>query len=945
MRQSHCCLPHWSWRRQRRRLLLLNSTGLTQNRHRLSSVVYRLSSLRKPYSKKVFSMPGIPSGTITFLFTDIEGSTKRWERNPQEMGVTLARHDELLSKAVEVNGGYVFKTVGDAFCAAFATASQALNSALDAQQSLYREHWADTGDTGDTGETDRIRVRMALHTGVAEERDGDYFGQPVNRVARLLSAGHGGQTLLSLPTYELVRDQLPAGTQLRDMGEHHLKDLIRPERVFQLTIPGLPAEFPPLRTLDNRPNNLPIQATPLVGREKEVAEAEALLQRSDVRLLTLTGPGGTGKTRLGLQVAADMVDRFEDGVFMVALAPISDPDLVVPTVAMALGVQEAGGRPLLDSLKDHLRDKQLLLFLDNFEQIVEASSHVPELLASAPRLKALVTSRVVLRVSGEHDFQVPPLDLPNIKQLPSLERLTQYESVRLFIERAQAAKTDFAINNDNAPFVAEICVRLDGLPLAIELAAVRIRLLPPQAMLARLESRLKLLTGGARDVPARQQTLRNTIAWSYDLLDEGEKALFRRMSVFVGGRTLEAVEAVCSADGDLPIDVLDGISALVDKSLIRQQEGLGGEPRFLMLVTIREYALEQLAESGEAEKLRRDHASFFLTFAEEAETHLTKADQVEWLTRLEEEHDNLRAALSWGLSDLGEVETALHLCNALWRFWWLHGHNIEGRKWVASALEKGQDAGPALRARALYSAGIMALGQGDNEKAKTYYEESLALFKELGNKQGMSWALNDLGILMEAQLDYDGAEVLVRESLDLKRQLGDKRDVGVALANLGDILRYKNDYAQAMVLLEEGVSILREVKDTYGLATTIGALGMTVLYQGDKGRAAVFFKESLALSMELGYMMQVAGCLGGLAAVSRAERQFERAAKIFGAVQSLLDTMNTALHPGDRNDYEQNLAEVRAQLIEEEFKAAWAEGQALSIEQAIEYALEETRDE
>ena len=527
-----------------------------------------------------------PSGTVTFLFTDIEGSTRMWEREARAMRSALARHDEILKEAIETNGGFVFKTIGDAFCAAFSNVSDALEAAISAQRALLAEEW---------DEESLIRVRMTLHAGAAEERGGDYFGPPLNRVARLLSVGHGGQTLLSLSAQELVRDQLPVDVELRDLGEHRLKDLARPERVFELLTPDLPADFPPLRTLESRPNNLPMQPTPLVGREREVEDIRGRLLAAEVRLLTLTGPGGTGKTRLALQAAADLLDEFEDGVFFVALATLTDPTLVASTVAQALDVRESGDQTLIEGVKDYLKDKRLLLVLDNFEQVLEAAPLAGELL-SAPRLKVLATSRIPLGVYGEHEYAVPPLSVPDPKRLPGLETLSQYEAVRLFIERARAAKADFAVTNENAPAVAEICARLDGLPLAIELAAARVKLLPPSAMLGRLGRRLKLLTGGARDLPERQRTLRGAIEWSHTLLDEGEKTLFARLAIFSGGRTLEAVETVCDAEGDLPVDAFEGVSSLLDKSLLRQEEGPEEEPRFVMLETIHEYEREARTE-------------------------------------------------------------------------------------------------------------------------------------------------------------------------------------------------------------------------------------------------------------------------------------------------------------------------------------------------------------
>src|SRR5215216_1569219 len=497
-----------------------------------------------------------------------------WESNVPAMQVALARHDEILRGATEQHGGYVFKTIGDAFCCAFRTAPDALETSLFAQRALLSK-------VGWPEETGPLLVRMALHTGTTEERDGDYFGPPVNRVARLLSAAHGAQVLLSLPTHEMVRDQLPAGTSLTDLGEHRLKDLFRPERVFQLSTPELPSEFPHLRTLEAYRNNLSLQPTPLVGREKEVSEVRDLLRSEETRLLTLTGPGGIGKTRLALQAAADLLDDFSDGAFLVPLATLTEAELFFSAVAETLGVRETGEQSLDESLKDYLHERRLLLVLDNFEQVLGAAPAVTQLLAAAPGLKVLATSRAPLGLYGEHEFPVPPLTLPDLKRPPPLERLTQYEAVGLFVERARAVKPDFSITNESAPAVAEICVRLDGLPLAIELAAARIKMLPPKAMLPRLSSRLKLLTGGARDLPVRQRTLRGAIEWSHTLLGDGEKTLFARMAVFSGGRTLEAVEAVCDAQGDLPVDTFEGVSSLLDKSLLRQEEGPEGEPRFV----------------------------------------------------------------------------------------------------------------------------------------------------------------------------------------------------------------------------------------------------------------------------------------------------------------------------------------------------------------------------
>src|SRR5215211_4624856 len=705
-------------------------------------------------------MPSPPTGTVTFLFTDIEGSTKMWERERTTMSEALALHDRILRDAVEERGGYVFKTVGDAFCCAFPTTPDALEAALEAQRTLLSSEWQETGP---------LRVRMALHMGVAEERDGDYFGPPVNRVARLLSAAHGGQVLLSLPTHEMVRDQLPAGVSLRDLGEHHLKDLFRPERVFQLVSPDLPSEFPPLRTLDAYRNNLPLQPTPLVGREKEVAEVRDLLRQGETRLLTLTGPGGIGKTRLALQAAADLLDDFPDGTFFVPLATLTDAELLLPAVAETLGVRETGDQPLGETLKDYLRERHLLLLLDNFEQVLGAAPAVTELLGAAPGLKVLVTSRTPLRLYGEKEYAVPPLSVPDVKHLPDLKTLSQYEVVRLFIERAKSAKVDFEVTDESAPAVAEICVRLDGLPLAIELAAARIKMLPPRAMLHRLGSRLKLLTGGARDLPERQRTLRATIEWSHALLDQGEQVLFARLAVFSGGRTLEAIEAICDAEGDLPVDAFEDDSSLLDKSLLRQEEGPGGEPRLVMLETAHEFAREKLGQSAEAEEIERVHAEYFLALAEEADPELRGPDQLQWLEKLEAEHDNMRAALTWALEH-EEVEEALRLGGALWWFWWMRSHNSEGRRWLEQVLVMDGRGSLEVRAMALAGVGYLGLEQGDLDRAKEACEEGLGLLAHEGSEAKLI-LLAGLGWVVWEREEYDQAKQLFEECLAPSREM------------------------------------------------------------------------------------------------------------------------------------------------------------------------------
>jgi predicted ATPase/class 3 adenylate cyclase len=880
-------------------------------------------------------MADLPTGTVTFLFTDVEGSTKLWERYPHAMQAAIARHDEILREVMDSSGGYMFKTVGDAVCVAFSSTPHALEAALAAQRALLSEEWAKTGP---------LRVRMALHTGSADERDGDYFGPPVNRVARLLSAGHGGQVLLSTATQELVRDALPEGTKLRDLGERRLKDLFRPERVFQLISPDLPATFPPLKSLDARLNNLPAQPTPLVGRERELREACGLLREEEVRLLTLTGPGGIGKTRLGLQIAAELLDEFGDGVFFVALAPISDPALVASAIASPLGVVETGERPLKEGVETYLLDKELLLLMDNFEQVLDAGPLLGELLSACPKFKVLATSRSVLRVYGEQEYPVPPLELPRPGRLPPIDRLSQYEAVRLFIERAKAARPDFSVTDENAPAVAEICMRLDGLPLAIELAAARIKLLPPRAMLERLGSRLKLVTGGARDLPERQRTLRGTIEWSHTLLEEGEQVLFARLAVFAGGRTLEAIEGICDAKGDLPVDALEGVSSLLDKSLLRQEEELEGEPRFVMLETIHEYARERLEASGEAEEVRRLHAEYFLALAEGAEPELTGPDQLACLERLEAEHDNMRAALQWSLEN--EPETAFRLAGMLARFWEIRSDISEGSRWLEAALRQSgrpdtaTDA--ATRAKLLSEAGTFAFYRADYDHAIGLHGEALELYRELGDDSGVAFALMCLGAQHNQPGDYERAAPFFEEALALSRRIGDRRNMGYTLHNLADVERMRGNYERAKTLGMESMALAREMEDKWQLARIVGWMGLVTVFSGDEHDLAEgSLKEALVLSRELGDWASGAYCLEGFAGLAGAKAQGGRAARLWGAAEALRKTISAPLSIEGRLYFEPSMVAARAELGEAAWEAAFAQGMAMAPEEAAEYALGE----
>jgi predicted ATPase/class 3 adenylate cyclase len=787
----------------------------------------------------------LPSGTVTFLFTDIEGSTTRWEHHPEAMRTALARHDTLLRSAITSYGGYVFKMVGDAVYAAFAVPADAVTAAVAAQHAITAEEW---------GEVGQLRVRMALHTGAAQSRDDDYFGPTLNRVARVLSTGYGGQVLLSSSTFELVRDSLPTGVSLKDLGEHALKDLLRPEHIFQLTIPDLPNDFPALKSLSHHPHNLPLQPTPFLGRQQEVASVCELLSRSDVRLLTLTGPGGMGKTRLGLQVAAELTDQFADGVWFVPLAPLNDAALVVPTIMSTLSISEEGTQPLLVQLQAALKDRNILLLLDNFEQVDAAADAVAELLTSCPRLKVLVTSRVVLHVQAEREFNIPPLSQPDPTHLPDLGTLSQYEAVALFIERAQAVKPDFVVTNANAPAVAGICARLDGLPLAIELAAARSKLLTPQALLTRLSQGLAVLTGGARDVPTRHQTLRNTIAWSYDLLTPDEQRLFRRLSVFLGGCTLEAIEAVSAAlDGVDPGGfVLDGVGSLLDKSLLRQTERDDGEPWFMMLETIREFGLEALARSEELEAIRHAHAAYYLQLTEAIEPELRGSQQDIWCDRLEREYDNLRAALNCFLERGESIEMALRLAGSLWFFWMIRSHTREGWTFLERALERSEGVAASLRAKALYIAGFLAVQLGNVDRGEELCQQSLALFRESGDVAEIGYAIFNLGLTRFSRGDRARARLHFGESLEVFKKAGNKSGMAWSLYMLSIVDMSQGEYTRGHSLAEASLLLFRETGEKEGLAQTLTHIGWGYLDQGNASKAHPLLEEGLALFKEIG---------------------------------------------------------------------------------------------
>ena len=883
-------------------------------------------------------VPELPAGTVTLLFTDIEGSTRLLQEVGPHYADILAEHRRLVRAALDAHSGQEVDTQGDAFFAAFTRAGDALAAAIQAQRALAAQRWP---------RDVTVRVRMGLHSGSPLPTEGGYVGLDVHRAARVGAAAHGGQILLSLAAAELVRDDLPAGASLRDLGEHQLKDLQRPERLFQLVLPDLPADFPPPRTIERRGPALPVPPTALLGREHEVAAVRALLLGEGVRLVTLTGPGGIGKTRLGLQVAAELSEHFGDGVFFVSLAPISDPALVAPTIARALNLREIerGTRPPEEILEAYLAGKRVLLLLDNFEQVTAAAPLVADLLAQCPGLSALVTSREPLHLRGEREYPLPPLALPSTPA--DATTLARYPATALFLERALAVKPDFTIADTTAAAIAEICARLDGLPLAIELAAARVKHLSPEALVARLSSRLGLLTAGPRDLPDRQRTLRDAIAWSYDLLAPAEQMLFRRLAVFAGGCTLEAAEAICPAGGGLEIDVLEGLASLTDKSLVREADtGVEHEPRYTMLETIREFSLEQLAASGEADALRRAHADYFLDLAQRAEPFLTGAQQGLWLERLDREHGNLRLALAWA-RDSGASALGLRLAAAIWRFWYTRGDLSEGRGWLEELLARtaAPEAGAlqlqSIRARALVGAATLSSIQFDPDRATMQGEESLRLGRELGDKAVMADALNVLGLLALHRGDVARAAALCAEGLALDRELGDPWATARALLSLGQSAYAQANYAHAGALFTEGLALMRQAGSISHSATALLYLGHVAREQGDLARAARNYRESLAMSQGLGDKLRMARGLEGLATLGGVQGHAAHAARLLGAAAAVRETLGASVHPLDRTAIDRATTALRAQLGAEAFAAAWEAGHALELDEAFYEALGE----
>ena len=865
------------------------------------------------------------------MFTDIEGSTKLLQTEGDRYADLLAEHRRILRDAFAARGGVEVDTQGDAFFVAFARATDGVLAAQHAQAELA---------------SGPIRVRMGLHTGEPLLTEEGYVGLDVHKGARIAAAGHGGQVLLSEATRQLVE------ADVKDLGLHRLKDLQAAERIFQLG----QTEFPPLKSLNQ--TNLPVQPTPFLGREAELKQVAGLLAREDVRLLTLTGPGGTGKTRLALQAAAEVVEEFPGGVSFVALASLADPALLIGAITTTLGLRESADATSQEVLLRHIGSRRTLLLLDNVEQLLPAAAQtIAGLNASAPGLTIAITSREPLRLAGEVDYPVAPL--------------ARDDAVALFVRRAQSVVPSFEATEDRRTIVETICARLDYLPLALELAAARLRILTVRDLLDRLERRLPLLTGGARDAPERQRTLQAAIAWSYDLLSEDEQRLFAHLSVFTGGASLDAASAVCGAD-------IDAIESLVEKSLVRRVEGAGDEARVAMLETIREFASNQLDKRADADEVRRVHAGYFLTAAERAEPLLQGRDQMKWLDRIENDHDNVRGALEWLLDN--DPPAALRLAAALWLFWYMHGHVTEGRRWLGIALEKAGPVPSDARANALDGAGYLAGEQSDagaralleealrcarevgspstiaivashlsvhmdieeGEQARALGEEAVALSRAANDGYALGVALNNLAQVWLYRLDDpERALELTEESLAVRREIGDVSRTALTLSNLSSMVLERGDVERARALGEEGLSLARGIGDKRHICFSLLNIGLAALARGEAQDAEIVFRESLALANELGRSQTSVEILDALAGSAAEAGDVARAARLTGAVAALVsdvsrevDLSSIALHAVER---------ARATADPSTWDAAWSEGEKMSLDDAIAYALSDTR--
>ena len=870
----------------------------------------------------------------TFLFTDIERSSELWEKHPQAMGRALDQHDQLLRGIFADNNGHAFKTMGDAFCVAFSSASDAVLAAMAAQRALAAVAWEETGP---------LRVRMAIHSGEAEHRDGDYFGPTLNRVARVLSAGHGGQTLVTRAVAESTRVWLPPDISLRDLGERRLRDLSWPERIYQLVINGLPSEFPPLRSLEVLPNNLPAQVTSFVGRAREMVEVKRLLDTT--RLVTLTGPGGTGKTRLSLQVAADVLDQYPHGVWLVELATVSDPALLAETISNTVDLREEADRPAFDTLLDALRRRQLLLVLDNCEHLISECARIASgLLRHCPDVKIMASSREPLNIEGETLWPVSALSVPpwmGDEADLDFNEIAQLEAVQLFVERATLARPDFRLTPENAALVAKICWRLDGIPLAIELAAARIKVLPLPQILDRLDDRFRLLTGGSRTALPRQQTLGALIGWSYDLLSEPERVLLRRLAVFSAGRTLEMVEEVCSGDGIERADVFDLLFSLTEKSLLMTEPGPNGENRYTMLESIWDYADEKLAQAGEKERYERKHLDFFVALGEKAELELYGPEQKVWMEKLSAEHYNLNRAVRTSLKNPTTIELGLRLAGAISRYWEIRSYLSEGYEQLVDLLTRGGDSIPApIRAKAELGAGTLSWCQDRNVDAVRHYHEALRLYEGLGMGNHIGIIEVYLASTERNEGNYAKAREHLKRAQVLADELSSERLKALVLYGKAGFADAELDLAESRAFKEEAIRMYESLGDRWTACLLKAGLAKVCILQKDYPVARHLIVEVLAVSREFGSKWSVPSALEILADICIAQGQETKAVRLYGAAAAQREALALRFSATDRKSHQSAMELLHQRVPELLFQEEWETGKALSFQAAVILAIE-----
>lgn len=948
------------------------------------------------------TMPDFPTGTVTFLFTDVEGSTKLLQQIGDRYREVLANYRRILRSSIDAGTGVVVDLEGDSVFAVFPSAADAVIAAIEAQRALASQAWPEGAE---------LRVRMGVHTGEATLGPEGYVGLDVHRAARIVSAAHGGQVVISASTLALVEHSLPEGVTVRDLGSHRLKDLADAEQIAQVVVPGLPNSFGPLRSLDVVRHDLPIQLTSFVGREQELAELDDLL--SSARLVTLIGPGGSGKTRLALEGASHGIDRYRDGAWFVDLAPLTSPDQVPLAVAGHLGVSGQSGRPTEDVLVDYLADRELQLVLDNCEHLVDKVSQlVAGLLQAAPQLRVLATSREPLGVTGETTYEVQPLPFPGVEDGPNVEA---FDAVRLFVERARSAEPRFELTDANARAVAQICRRLDGMPLALELAAARVRTFAPQQLAGLLDDRFALLTSPVRTAAARHQTLRAAVEWSYDLLADPARTLFGRLSVFRRGFDLKAAEHICGTDLLSATDVLTLLPELVDKSLVVADRRPDRETRYRLLETLREYGQERL-DSTETEHVRDAHAAYFCSFAERAATHLRGPEQQSWIDQLAVDYDNLRKALRSAFSE--NPELGIRLATALADYWDAVGPRLEGQEWLRRAVELSQSAAPDLRMQARLAAsnlflsthlshsvqfaeealeearrigdeasearalGVLALARGlqedhrqamslgeqaleisrrlgdqwetasclmrlgqadyqDLDRSIQRFQESLALYREVGDRRRAAMVLYNMAERSaRAGRELDAAAGWVRESLSIFQEMGSTNDSAHALLELGKILRRQGQPEEAREVLDTALELLRKVGDQRCTVRTLSALGIALTESGDRQRAHEALKESLQLGQMLGEEQIVRVTLVGMARLQASTGQKSEAATLYAAADKLGRELGIPVSETIAARRRKRVERLHTGMEPRAFDDAWTAGAAMTLDEAVAYALE-----